>query len=315
MAMVEANEATNQGSKSTKRAKKDKTSPTEDVTMEDVVVSLPNGPLTGAATTIAPPTTTTTTTSTSATAPTTAATVPAKINTKLDTAITTTTSATIKTEKVSPDANSNPKSAHISPTSLSDGSPTGSDIVLKPGTTVAAKPGNSDWMLASVVRKIPEKNKYEVEDVDEDPQHKKRRRYILPMSAIIPIPTAVPIPGPPVSSGPTSNTRKRRSTDAATASAHEQATVAGYKFIHPVTGEHQWDEFQPGTVILALYPESTCFYKCKIVSKPSTNASHKEYSGYYQVMFDDDNSNVRFVAPQMVLPLRESGNAGSHVSK
>ncbi|KAI9262045.1 SGF29 tudor-like domain-containing protein [Sporodiniella umbellata] len=64
--------------------------------------------------------------------------------------------------------------------------------ILMPGTSVAArqppqKDKDEEWILAVVICYNHEKNKYEVEDVDQD-EFGKRQRYMLQPRNVIPIP-------------------------------------------------------------------------------------------------------------------------------
>ncbi|KAJ3040205.1 hypothetical protein HDV00_011302 [Rhizophlyctis rosea] len=61
--------------------------------------------------------------------------------------------------------------------------------ILRPGDQVAVKPMNSDWLLAIVLKFIAEKNKYEVEDAEDDEEKPgTRKKYIFPAKMVIPIP-------------------------------------------------------------------------------------------------------------------------------
>ncbi|KAG2226615.1 hypothetical protein INT45_005101 [Circinella minor] len=66
-----------------------------------------------------------------------------------------------------------------------------SDIIL-PGTSVAAKQPkqkdkNEEWILAVVINFQADKNKYHVEDVDQD-EFGQKQRYLLPPRNVIPVP-------------------------------------------------------------------------------------------------------------------------------
>lgn len=68
----------------------------------------------------------------------------------------------------------------------------GSTNILTRGTTVAArqpnkdKDGGEEWILAVVLQYHPDKNKYQVEDVDQD-DFGEKQRYMLPPRYVIPV--------------------------------------------------------------------------------------------------------------------------------
>jgi hypothetical protein len=109
-----------------------------------------------------------------------------------------------------------------------------------------------DWILAVVTRFIPEKNKYEVEDVDEEEEQKK---YLLPKSSIIPLPTM-----------------------------EENPATKGYKKRY---------EFQKDAPVLAIFPNTTCFYRAHVVSVPrgvsGKNASENQPLNFTHFFFQRDS--------------------------
>ncbi|KAI8054902.1 SGF29 tudor-like domain-containing protein [Thamnidium elegans] len=67
----------------------------------------------------------------------------------------------------------------------------GSSHIITRGTTVAArqpkeKDKNEEWILAVVLQYHPDKNKYQVEDVDQD-DFGEKQRYMLPPRYVIPV--------------------------------------------------------------------------------------------------------------------------------
>ncbi|KAI8053948.1 SGF29 tudor-like domain-containing protein [Syncephalis plumigaleata] len=58
------------------------------------------------------------------------------------------------------------------------------------------------------------------------------------------------------------------------------------------------NEFPIGHVVLALYPNTTCFYKASVTLPPSTRSSMQ---GQYVVQFEDDNEQAQAVPANMVL--------------
>lgn len=66
--------------------------------------------------------------------------------------------------------------------------------ILMNGTSVAAKQSkekdkSEEWILAIVIQYFPDKNKYQVEDVDQD-EYGQKPRYMLPPRYVIPIPNS-----------------------------------------------------------------------------------------------------------------------------
>jgi hypothetical protein len=80
-----------------------------------------------------------------------------------------------------------------------------------------------EWILAVVTKQLPEKNKYEVTDADDEEEPKK---YLIPKAAVIPLPTP-------------DNSAK--------------GFVKTY-------------EFAKDAPVLAIFPNTTCFYKAHVVS-------------------------------------------------
>ncbi|KAI8990171.1 SGF29 tudor-like domain-containing protein [Pilobolus umbonatus] len=71
---------------------------------------------------------------------------------------------------------------------------TNNNGILTNGTSVAAKQPkekdkNEEWILATVIQYFPDKNKYQVEDVDQD-EYGQKPRYMLPPRYVIPIPNS-----------------------------------------------------------------------------------------------------------------------------
>ncbi|CEG63324.1 hypothetical protein CU097_009405 [Rhizopus azygosporus] len=128
--------------------------------------------------------------------------------------------------------------------------------IFTKGTTVAAKQPdkNDEWILAVVIQYYPDRNKYQVEDVDQD-EYGGKQHYMLSPKYVIPVPTP------------------------------KEAEMA------PEIPAHQ--------EVLALYPSTTCFYRAVVISPPSKNKDIKNY----KVQFEDDNDEVKQVAPEHVLEM------------
>lgn len=128
-----------------------------------------------------------------------------------------------RSKKSSPETK--PKSSEKS--SKSESSDKTSSVVVPVGHQVAALVQPDEWILATIKKFLPSKNSYEVEDVDdEDP-----RKYVLPLSAVIPLPTAEP---------------------------------------NPKTGFSIQYEFHKDSEVLAIFPNTTCFYRATVIALPNS---------------------------------------------
>ncbi|KAI9598298.1 SGF29 tudor-like domain-containing protein [Syncephalis fuscata] len=63
---------------------------------------------------------------------------------------------------------------------------------------------------------------------------------------------------------------------------------------------HRSGEFAIGHTVLALYPNTTCFYKATVTMPPS-KVRDPRCKGQYVVQFDDDNEQAQAVPANMVL--------------
>jgi hypothetical protein len=61
------------------------------------------------------------------------------------------------------------------------------------------------------------------------------------------------------------------------------------------------DEIKPETTVIALYPNSSCFYSATVIANPGMT------DGEYIVVFVDDNGMERTVSQQMVLEVPPLG--------
>ncbi|KAG4096388.1 hypothetical protein H8356DRAFT_1275797 [Neocallimastix lanati (nom. inval.)] len=60
---------------------------------------------------------------------------------------------------------------------------------LSPGNLVVVKPPGQDWLLATVIQYFPDKNKYEVEDIEDDEDKPGvKKHYIFPVKCVLEIP-------------------------------------------------------------------------------------------------------------------------------
>lgn len=97
---------------------------------------------------------------------------------------------------------------------------------------------SENWILARVISSINgDKNRYHVEDVDYNPQEPtpEQGRYNATLKSLVPLPDS-----------------RTAETRAAT---------------------YPPQEFPPGTQVMALYPDTTSFYKAWVISGPESVAS------------------------------------------
>ncbi|RUS26331.1 SGF29 tudor-like domain-containing protein [Jimgerdemannia flammicorona] len=163
-----------------------------------------------------------------------------------------------------------------------------SDRIIPNGTMVAAKHGkqkdkSEEWILAVVLNFYAEKNKYQVEDVDQDDNSGVRPIYVLSTKSVIPIP--------------------------------EESEVRLLPEIPPNQGVLA---LYPGTTCFykATVVVSPSKVSCREVLGDDfrRNSSHaisafplnkdSEFLGYYKVRFEDDNNETKFVLPRDVLRVK-----------
>lgn len=135
--------------------------------------------------------------------------------------------------------------------------PAESSYVAKPGDMVAAlaksdADNEENWILAEVVTYIPQQNKYEVDDIDEE----QKDRHILSKCRVVPLPLM----------------RANPETDGSAL-------------------------FPEGTMVNALYPQTTCFYKAVVHQLPLTSTE------CYKLLFEDAAYADGF-SPPLLVPQR-----------
>lgn len=135
------------------------------------------------------------------------------------------------------------------------------------GSAVAAKMLDSKetvevWILATVIHYNPDRNKYQVEDVEADEADGENHKYILSARYVLQLPKD-----------------KNLSYD---------------------------NELSIGQEVLALYPNTSCFYKAVVLSPPSKNKIRLHHAQDYAVHFDDDDEDRRYVSRQMVIEMPDS---------
>jgi len=132
----------------------------------------------------------------------------------------------------------------------------------------AAAGKDEEWILAVVTKCInQDKNRYEVQDPEPQEDGQPGQCYNTTLRAIIPLPD---LNAPPDSA------------------AHLNA----------------YPEFNAGSTVMALYPDTSCFYRAEVVASPSdlqpagrTGASPR----MYKLKFEDDDDQEHIVSAQWVV--------------
>ncbi|KAI9291644.1 DUF1325-domain-containing protein [Neoconidiobolus thromboides FSU 785] len=75
------------------------------------------------------------------------------------------------------------------------------------------------------------------------------------------------------------------------------------KYVIPLETKELNHEFPVGHEVLALYPNTTCFYKATVKALPSQNRSKGHHLNHYMVLFEDDDDTERWVEKNMVLDM------------
>ncbi|KAI6122503.1 SGF29 tudor-like domain-containing protein [Pisolithus croceorrhizus] len=126
------------------------------------------------------------------------------------------------------------------------------------------------WILAVITKCInQDKNRYEVQDVEPQEDGQPGQCYNTTLRAIIPLPD----PSAPPNSAS-----------------------------HP----NAYQEFPAGSTVMALYPDTSCFYRAEVVAAPSDlhppgrGVSSKHIS-MYKLKFEDDDDQVHSVLAQFVV--------------
>jgi SAGA-associated factor 29 len=137
---------------------------------------------------------------------------------------------------------------------------------------VPAKPGTADesnWILAFVTKCL-EKNKYEVQDPEPQETGEPGLTYIANLKSLLPLPDPM---APPNSAS------------------------------HP----NAYPEYPVGARVLALYPDTSCFYRAEVISSnkdtlPAGRANIvAKQQPTYKLQFDDDDVNELSVLAQWVV--------------
>jgi len=141
----------------------------------------------------------------------------------------------------------------------------------KPGDGAATEADENTWILAVVTKCInQDKNRYEVQDAESQEDGKPGQFYNTTLRAIIPLPD---LKAPPNSA------------------SHLNA----------------YQEFPAGSTVMALYPDTSCFYRAKVIASPrdmqpsGRMAPSSQYLPTYKLQFEDDDDQERSVAAKWVV--------------
>ncbi|KAJ7366861.1 SGF29 tudor-like domain-containing protein [Mycena albidolilacea] len=132
-----------------------------------------------------------------------------------------------------------------------------------------ADTGENNWILAVVVRCLNnDKNRYEVQDPEPQEDGQPGLCYNTTLKAIIPLPDPNAAPGSP-------------------------SHLSSYQ------------EFPPGATVMALYPDTSCFYRAEVISAPKytqqTGRATPSSKHIYKLKFEDDDNQEHSVSAEWVV--------------
>ncbi|KAI6044783.1 SGF29 tudor-like domain-containing protein [Pisolithus marmoratus] len=140
----------------------------------------------------------------------------------------------------------------------------------KTGDSNNADADENTWILAVITKCInQDKNRYEVQDVEPQEDGQPGQCYNTTLRAIIPLPDP--------SSPPNSAS-------------------------HP----NAYQEFPAGSTVMALYPDTSCFYRAEVVAAPSDlhppgRGVSSKHMSVYKLKFEDDDDQEHSVLAQFVV--------------
>ncbi|KAG9315887.1 hypothetical protein JVU11DRAFT_3536 [Chiua virens] len=126
------------------------------------------------------------------------------------------------------------------------------------------------WILAVITKCInQDRNRYEVQDAEPQEDGQPGQCYNTTLRAIIPLPD----PDAPPNSA-----------------AHSNA----------------YQEFQAGSTVMALYPDTSCFYRAEVIASPkdlmpSGRSNSSKAGPWYKLKFEDDDDQEHAVLAQWVV--------------
>ncbi|GJJ15562.1 hypothetical protein Clacol_009840 [Clathrus columnatus] len=137
------------------------------------------------------------------------------------------------------------------------------------GGHVKGENGEGDgeaWILAVVKKCInQDKNRYEVQDIEEQDNGQPGQTWNTTLRNLIPLPDPT---APPNSA------------------------------THP----NSYEEYPAGSIVMGLYPDTSCFYRAEVVAAPGARSSAaSSKTPMYRLKFEDDDDQVRAVAAHLVV--------------
>ncbi|KAJ8080563.1 hypothetical protein PM082_017397 [Marasmius tenuissimus] len=138
-----------------------------------------------------------------------------------------------------------------------------------PAKNAAAADQEDQWILAVVTKCInADKNRYEVHDPEPQENGEPGLHYNTTLRSIIPLPdTGAPLGHP--------------------------SSLSAYR------------EFPKGSTVMALYPDTSVFYRAEVVATPQdlkpAGKANTSYMPAYKVKFEDDDGQEHLVAAQWVV--------------
>ncbi|TCD66620.1 hypothetical protein EIP91_001130 [Steccherinum ochraceum] len=124
---------------------------------------------------------------------------------------------------------------------------------------------DEEWILAVVTRCInQDKNRYEVQDPEPQEDGSPGQTYNTTLRAIIPLPDPN---------------------------------------AHPESPEHlnAYPLFVAGSTVMALYPDTSCFYRAEVIASPKDMLSTPRNGPIYKLKFEDDDDQEHTVMAQWVV--------------
>jgi len=132
-------------------------------------------------------------------------------------------------------------------------------------------PEDTTWIMAKIVKAShQDKYRYEVEDIEPQEDGKPLRYSASLRSSLISI---IPLPDKDAAHG-------------------TPAHISSYQ------------EFPTGATVMALYPDTSCFYRAEVVASPKdipTQGRNSALGAYYKLKFEDDDDQEHMVSAAEVV--------------
>ncbi|KAF7973739.1 hypothetical protein HWV62_14314 [Athelia sp. TMB] len=152
----------------------------------------------------------------------------------------------------------------------------GRKVAFHPTASKSSNGNNGDvdentWILAVIVNSInQDKNRYIVQDAEPQENGQPGQTWPTTLRAIIPLPDPSAPPTDP-------------------------SHLNGYR------------QYAPGSTVMALYPDTSCFYRAEVISSPQDSQSSGRLAASskliptYKLKFEDDDDQEHAVAAQWVV--------------